>query len=73
MNVAPLVPHRDYSEAHLLYYWISLEPVYAHHGKFYSSILDKSMFGLLSKSRHASPKLIIVIPMHVVPLELHGD
>jgi len=31
MTVAPLVPHRDYSEAHHLYYWISLEPVYAHH------------------------------------------
>ena len=32
--VAPLVPHRDYSEAHLLYHWTGHEPVYAQRSKF---------------------------------------
>ena len=32
VTVIPLVPHRDYSEAHLLHRWIGLEPVYAQSG-----------------------------------------
>ena len=53
VTVAPVVPHRDCSEAHLLGHWIDFEQVYAQCGKFsYSSVLDKSMHGL-SKNRHA--------------------
>ena len=34
--VVPLVPHRDCSEAYLLYRRIDLQPVYAQSGKFCS-------------------------------------
>jgi len=35
LTVAPLVPHRDCSEAPYLPHWIGLEPVYAQSSKFY--------------------------------------
>ena len=50
ITVAPLVPHRDYSEAHLLHHWLSLEPVYAPSYKLYSftpEILAKHMPSVL--------------------------
>jgi len=46
MTVLPLVPYRDYSEAHLLHCWTGLEPVYAQSGRLYSfslEVLDEHM------------------------------
>jgi len=45
MSFAPLVPHRNYSEAHLLYCCIILEPVYATPGKFTPESQIKACLG----------------------------